>query len=193
MKRRIVVGVSGASGAIYAIRLLEVLKGIEEIETHLVISDASVLTINTETKYHVDHVKSLADVYHDNSNIGASIASGSFATAGMVILPCSIKTLSGIANSFSENLLIRAADVTLKERRKLVLAVRETPLHTGHLKLMLQASENGAIIAPAIPAFYTKPTTIDDIINQSVGRILDMFDISVPHLFSRWTGGLESC
>ncbi len=193
MKKRIVVGVSGASGAIYAIRMLEVLHGIEEIETHLVISDASELTINTETKYSVDHVKSLADVYHDISNIGASIASGSFTTAGMVILPCSIKTLSGVANSFGENLLIRAADVTLKERRKLILAVRETPLHTGHLKLMLQASENGAIIAPAIPAFYNKPTTIDDVINQSVGRILDMFDINVPHLFSRWTGELERC
>jgi 4-hydroxy-3-polyprenylbenzoate decarboxylase len=188
VKKRLIVGISGASGPVYAVRMLEILHDIDGIETHLVISDASALTISAETKYHIDHVKSLADVYHDNSNIGASIASGSFATAGMVVIPCSIKTLSGIANSFNENLLIRAADVSLKEKRKLVLVVRETPFHKGHLKLMLQAADIGAIIAPAIPAFYTQPQSIDDIINQSVGRILDMFDINVPALFSRWSG-----
>jgi len=188
VKKRLIVGISGASGPVYAVRMLEILHDIDGIETHLVISDASELTIRAETQYHIDHVKSLADVYHDNSNIGASIASGSFATAGMVVIPCSIKTLSGIANSFNENLLIRAADVSLKEKRKLVLVVRETPFHKGHLKLMLQAADIGAIIAPAIPAFYTQPQSIDDIINQSVGRILDMFDINVPALFSRWSG-----
>ncbi len=189
IKKRLVIAISGASGPVYAVRLLEVLEDVDEIETHLIVSEAAKLTLRLETEYRIDYVKSLADVTYDNSDIGASLASGSFKTAGMIVVPCSIKTLSGIAYSFADNLLIRAADVTLKEKRKLVLMVRETPFHTGHLKLMLQAAEIGAIIAPAVPAFYHKPQTIDDIINQSVGRILDPFDIRVPDLVTRWSGG----
>ncbi len=188
MKKRLVIGISGATGPIYAIRMLEVLKDIDDIETHLIISNAAELTIKLETDYTVDYVKGLADVTYSNENVGASIASGSFETLGMVVTPCSIKTLSGIANSFNVNLLIRAADVTLKERRKLVLMVRETPFHKGHIRLMLQAAEMDAIIVPAIPSFYQKPKTIDDIINQNVGRILDIFNIKVPGLFKRWEG-----
>ena len=184
-KKRLVIGISGATGPIYGIRILEVLKDLD-IETHLVISGASETTIRLETDYQMNHVKNLADCVYDIHNVGGSIASGSFETMGMVVAPCSIKTLSGIAHSFNDNLLIRSADVTLKEGRKLVLMVRETPFHKGHLKLMLQAAEMGAVIAPAIPSFYKKPKTIDDIVNQSVGRTLDFFNIEVG-IFERWT------
>lgn len=187
MKKRLVIGISGATGPIYAIRMLEALKTVD-VESHLVISGASETTIQLETDYHVDDVKALADCVYDIRNVGGAIASGSFETVGMVVAPCSIKTLSGIANSFNENLLIRAADVTLKEKRRLVLMVRETPLHKGHLRLMLQAADLGAVIAPAIPSFYKKPETIDDIVNQSVGRILDFFNIKVENIFKRWSG-----
>jgi len=183
--KRLVIGISGATGPIYGIRMLEVLKTVD-VETHLVISGASETTIQLETDYSVDYVKSLADAVYDINNVGGAIASGSFETIGMVVVPCSIKTLSGVAHSFNENLLIRAADVTLKEGRKLVLMVRETPFHKGHLKLMLQAAEMGAVIAPAIPSFYKKPKTIDDIVNQNVGRILDFFGIGVD-FFDRWS------
>ena len=185
MKKRLVIGMSGASGSLYGIRMLEILKD-TDVETHLVISNAAEKTIQLETDYQVDYVKGLPGVTYDINNIGAAIASGSFETMGMVIVPCSIKTLSGIANSFDTNLLIRSADVTLKERRRLVLMVRETPFHKGHLRLMTEASDMGAIIAPPIPSFYKRPETIDDILNQIVGRMLDFFDIKVD-IFKRWS------
>jgi 4-hydroxy-3-polyprenylbenzoate decarboxylase len=188
MKKRLVIGISGATGCVYGIRMLQVLHDIDAIETHLIISHAAQQIIRAETDYDVNHVKSLASVVHDINNVGASIGSGSFHTIGMVIIPCTIKTLSGIANSFSDNLMIRAADVTLKEGRRLVLMVRETPFHKGHLRLMLQAADIGAVIIPAIPSFYQRPHTIDDIINQHVGRLLDVFDVTVPNLFKRWSG-----
>lgn len=186
---RIVVGISGASGAIYGIRLLEVLKKIG-VETDLVMSDSAKRTIVYETDYSINDVKLLASCVHDINDVGASIASGSFRHAGMIIAPCSIKTLSAVANSFNTNLLIRAADVTLKERRKLVLMIRETPLHLGHLRLMTQVTETGAVLVPPLPAFYHRPQTIDDIINQSVTKVLDQFDLDVD-LFGRWTGNEE--
>ncbi|NMG75158.1 UbiX family flavin prenyltransferase [Aromatoleum diolicum] len=186
---RIVVGISGASGAIYGIRILEALKRIG-VETDLVMSDSAKRTIVYETDYSINDVKRLAACVHDNNDVGASIASGSFKHAGMIIAPCSIKTLSAVANSFNTNLLIRAADVTLKERRKLVLMLRETPLHLGHLRLMTQVTETGAVLVPPLPAFYHRPKTIDDIINQSVTKVLDQFDIEAD-LFNRWTGNEE--
>ena len=185
---RIVIGMSGSTGAIYGIRLLEVLAGLKDVETHLVISNPARETIALETDYTIKQVESFAYKVYGINNIAASIASGSFKTDGMAVIPCSIKTLSGIANSFNDNLLVRAADVTLKERRRLVLVVRETPLHLGHLRLMTQAAEIGAIITPPMPAFYHKPKTIDDIVNQTVGRVLDLLGIEHPDLFKRWTG-----
>ena len=188
---KLVVGISGASGAIYGLRILEVLKHVG-IETHLVMSDSAKRTIAYETDYTLDAVKDLANEVHDINDIGASIASGSFRHDGMVIAPCSIKTLSAVANSFATNLLIRAADVTLKERRTLVLMVRETPLHLGHLRLMTLATEIGAVLVPPLPAFYHQPKTLDDIINQSVNKALDQFDLGVEiDLFRRWTGNEE--
>ncbi len=182
--RKLTVGISGATGAIYGIRLLEVLSK-SDVETHLIITEAAENTIRMETDWEVEKVKSLAKVSYDIKNLGADVSSGSFLSEGMVIIPCSIKSLSGIANSFNENLLIRAADVTLKERRKLVLVVRETPLHLGHIELMLQASRMGAILLPPVPAFYFYPKTIDDLINHTVGKVLDLFEIN-HHLFNRW-------
>lgn len=175
--RRIVVGISGASGILYGIRLLEMLAKIPNIETHLVISDAARRTMSLETEYQYDEVTKLADYYYDIDNIAANISSGSFRTDGMIIVPCSIKTLSGIANSYSDNLLIRAADVVLKEQRRLVLCIRETPLHLGHMQLMLTACKIGATIMPLIPAFYHMPKTVDELINQSLSRIFDQFQI----------------
>ena len=186
---RLVVGMSGASGVIYGIRLLEVLKDVPQVETHLVMSAAAKQTILLETDYQVKEVEALADENHRFTDIAASISSGSFKTAGMVVIPCSMKTLSGIAMSFSDNLLLRAADVMLKDRRKLVIVVRETPLHLGHLRLMTQVTELGAILLPPFPAFYHRPKTLDDIINQTVNRTLDLFDIELPKdLFQRWSG-----
>jgi 4-hydroxy-3-polyprenylbenzoate decarboxylase len=182
--KRLIVGISGATGAIYGIRLLETLFN-SDVETHLVITEAAENTIRMETDWKVEDIKSLAKVVYDIKDLGGDISSGSFLSEGMVIIPCSIKSLSGIANSFNENLLIRAADVTLKERRKLVLAVRETPLHLGHIELMLQASRMGAILLPPIPAFYFRPKTIDDLINHTVGKVLDLFNMN-HHLFNRW-------
>ena len=182
--KKLIVGISGATGAIYGIRLLEVLAK-SNVETHLVITEAAQKTILMETSLKVGDVKSLAKVSYDIKNLGADISSGSFLSEGMVIIPCSIKSLSGIANSFNENLLIRTADVTLKERRKLVLVVRETPFHLGHIELMLQASRMGAILLPPIPAFYFHPKTIDDLINHTIGKVLDLFGIN-HHLFNRW-------
>jgi 4-hydroxy-3-polyprenylbenzoate decarboxylase len=185
LSERLVVGLSGASGAIYGIRLLEILRTRPEIETHLVITKAAERTIVEETHHPVADVKALASVVHPLSDIGASIASGSFRTMGMVVIPCSIHTMSAIAHCLSDNLLTRAADVVLKEGRRLVLVVRETPLHRGHLKSLLAAAEAGAVILPPVPAFYSQPKTLDDIIDHTVGRVLDRFGI--PHdLFRRW-------
>ncbi|WP_435133692.1 UbiX family flavin prenyltransferase [Plesiomonas shigelloides] len=186
-RTRLIVGISGASGAQYGIRLLQVLQPLAQIETHLIISQAARRTIALETDFSLREVTPLADVYHDVRDIAASVSSGSFRTAGMVILPCSVKTLSGIVHSYADDLLVRAADVVLKERRTLVLGVRETPLHLGHLRLMTQAAELGAVIMPPVPAFYHRPQTLDDIIDQTVNRVLDQFAIELPQdLFRRW-------
>ena len=188
---KIVVGISGASGAIYGVRALEVLRQ-AGVETHLVISDSGKRTLAYETDYTIDSVKALASRVHDINDVGASIASGSFRHDGMLIAPCSIKTLSAVANCFATNLMIRAADVTLKERRKLVLMLRETPLHPGHLRLMVQAAEAGAVLAPPMPAFYHRPQSIGDIVDQSVNRALDQFELGISlDLFPRWTGEEE--
>lgn len=187
--KRLIVGLSGASGAIYGVRLLQVLRNVADVETHLVMSQAARQTLSLETDLTLRDVQALADVVHDARDIAASISSGSFKTAGMAILPCSIKTLSGIVNSYTDTLVTRAADVVLKERRPLVLCVRETPLHLGHLRLMTQAAELGAVIMPPVPAFYHRPQTLDDVINQTVNRVLDQFDIDLPEdLFTRWQG-----
>ena len=185
---RIVVGISGSTGAIYGIRLLQVLGKRVDIETHLVLSNPAKQTILLETEYTVEQVEGLASKVYRINDIAASLASGSFKTDGMVVIPCSMKTLSAIANSYDDNLLVRAADVTLKERRRLVLVARETPLHLGHLRQMAQVVEMGAVLAPPMPAFYHKPATIDDIVNQTVGRVLDLLGIEDDELFTRWTG-----
>jgi 4-hydroxy-3-polyprenylbenzoate decarboxylase len=182
----LVVGISGATGAVYGIELLRVLKK-QGQPTHLILSEMAVRTIAIETDLSVEEVRSLADVVHSNKDLAASVSSGSFRTRGMVVVPCSVKTLSGIANGFSNNLLIRAADVTLKERRPLIVVFRETPLHTGHLRLMLRAAEIGTVIVPPMPAFYHRPKSIDEIVRQTVGRVLDQLGI-VHDLSERWSG-----
>ncbi|WP_442776097.1 UbiX family flavin prenyltransferase, partial [Sphaerotilus montanus] len=180
-----------AGGANSGLRYLEVLRQ-AGAETHLVMSDSAKRTIAYETDYSIEQVKSLASHVHDINDVGACISSGSFRHHGMVIAPCSIKTLSAIANSYNTNLLIRAADVTLKERRRLVLMIRETPLHLGHLRLMTQVTETGAVLVPPLPAFYHRPQTLEDIIDQSVNKALDQFDLAVElNLFKRWTGNEE--
>ncbi len=184
-KRKIIIGISGASGTIYGVRLLETLKNYSEIETHLVISNIAKEIILHESGKDPDEVLSLADVVHPIKNLGAAISSGSFLTEGMIIAPCSIKSLSGIANSYNDNLLVRAADVCLKERRKLIIVLRETPLHLGHLELMTKVTQYGATLLPPMPSFYHNPKTIDDIINQTVGKVLDNFGIE-HYLFTRW-------
>ncbi|WP_213989815.1 UbiX family flavin prenyltransferase [Sodalis sp. dw_96] len=187
--KRLIVGLTGASGAIYGVRLLQVLKSVEGVETHLVLSNAARQTLALETDYSVRDLQALADEVHDSRDIAANISSGSFKTAGMAVLPCSMKTLSAIVNSYTDGLLSRAADVVLKERRTLVLCVRETPLHVGHLRLMTAAAEMGAVIMPPVPAFYHRPSTLQDIIDQTVNRVLDQFDIELPQdLFERWKG-----
>jgi 4-hydroxy-3-polyprenylbenzoate decarboxylase len=183
---RIVVGISGASGAIYGVRTLQVLHRLG-VETHLVLSKTAVETITYETKHTLDEVTGWASKVYDVRDLSAAISSGSFKTDGMVVAPCSIKSLSGIANSYNENLLTRAADVCLKERRKLVLVVRETPLHLGHLRLMTAVTEMGAVVLPPMPSFYHKPETLDEVINQTVGKVLDQFGLE-GNLFRRWTG-----
>jgi flavin prenyltransferase len=185
--KRLIIGMSGASGSIYAIRMLEMLKSMDEVETHLVMSRYAKLNIEIETTLTAEYVQSLADVVHNISNQAASISSGSFKTDGMVVAPCSMKTLSAIANSYNDNLLVRAADVVLKERRQLVLMPREVPLHVGHCKLLYEAAQLGAVIAPPMTAFYNKPQTIDDLVNHSVGRVLDMFGLDTGKV-KRWEG-----
>ena len=184
MSKRLVVGISGASGVTYGVRLLQVLKD-TDYETHLIISKSGELNIEIETDYDPADVKAMADYVYDHKNMAASLASGSFLTEGMVVVPCTIKTLSGIANSYNENLLVRAADVTLKEKRKLALVVRETPLHKGHLRLMTMAADMGAHILPPVPSFYHMPKTIEDIIDQTIGKIFDFMGIE-HDLFRRW-------
>lgn len=185
--KRLIIGMSGASGLIYGIRLLEVLKTAPDIETHLVLTAAARLNISLETEWQADAVMAMADEVHSVKDLAASIASGSFRTDGMIVAPCSMKTLSAIVHSYADNLLTRAADVVLKERRRLVLMPRETPLHVGHCELLLKVCQLGAIVAPPMPALYTKPQTVDDIINHSVGRVLDLFDID-SGLVKRWQG-----
>lgn len=186
MSKRIVIGISGASGVTYGVRMLEVLRQ-TDFETHLIISDAGRLNIEIETRYSPAAVEAMADFVYDHKDMAASLASGSFLTEGMVVIPCTIKSLSGIANSYNENLLVRTADVTLKEKRKLVLVVRETPLHVGHLRLMTLAAEMGAHILPPVPSFYHQPETIEDIIDQTIGKVFDYMGIE-HNLFKRWRG-----
>jgi 4-hydroxy-3-polyprenylbenzoate decarboxylase len=184
-KQRIIIGISGASGAKYGIRALELLSALPHIETHLVISQAAYLTCTHETAFSKDRVESLADVVYPVANIGAAIASGSFKTVGMLVAPCSMRTLSVIAHSGSDNLLTRAADVVLKERRRLVLMVRETPLHLGHLRNMLAVTEMGGVIFPPVPAMYQAVSSLDEMVTHSVARALDLFDIHLPNI-PRW-------
>ena len=184
---RLIIGMSGASGVIYGIRLLEVLGRVEQVETHLVLSNSAKLNIAIETDRNSKEVQDLADEVYSNKDIAAPLASGSFKTDGMIVAPCAVKTLSAIANSYADSLLVRAADVVLKERRRLVLVPRETPLHTGHCELLLKASQMGAILAPPMPAHYINPQTVDDLVDHHVGRLLDLFDLD-PGLVQRWQG-----
>ena len=184
--KRLIVAMTGASGAIFGIRALEALWDIDGIETHLVISPSAIYTIAEETDTSISEIKALANRFHNFKDIGASLSSGSYPTLGMLIAPCSVKTLSGIANSYDDNLIVRSADVCLKERRPVVLLFRETPLHAGHIDLMARATRAGAIVMPPVPAFYHRPETIDDIVNQTVGRTLDLFSIE-SDLVKRWT------
>lgn len=184
---RLIIGIAGASGVIYGIRLLEYLRAMDGVETHLVLTKTARMNIAVETGWQVRDVEALADVVYSNSDLGAAIASGSFRTDGMIVAACAMKTLSAIANSFADDLIVRAADVTLKERRKLVLMPRETPLHAGHCALMSKACELGAIIAPPMPALYIRPQSIDDLVDHAAGRILDLFGIATPDM-QRWAG-----
>ena len=184
--KRIIVGITGASGVIYGIRLLEVLRELG-IESHLILSDSAKKNIAIETDYGVESVEKLAHTVHNSKNMAASVSSGSFKTDGMIIAPCTIKTLSGVAYSYNDNLIVRAADVVLKERRRLVLLIRETPLHKGHLEMLVRVADLGGIVLPPIPAFYHGPKTIEDIIDHSIGKIIDLFDIE-HSLYRRWEG-----
>jgi 4-hydroxy-3-polyprenylbenzoate decarboxylase len=187
--KRVVVGISGASGVIFGIRLLDVLRGVDDVEVHLVMSNAGKRTIVLETDSSVEEVEALADRVYRVGDIAAAVASGSFKTSAMVVVPCSMKTLSGIANSYADNLLIRAAEVALKDRRRLVLVPRETPLHLGHLRLLVRVAEMGAVVMPPVPAFYHRPETVEEIVDQTVNRILDLLDIELENdLFRRWEG-----
>lgn len=184
---RLIVGISGASGVIYGIRMLEVLQSLPDVETHLVISGGGKLNIKLETDWSLADVEALADEVHSDQNLAASIASGSFKTGGMVVAPCSMKTLSAIVHSYADTLVARAADVVLKEQRRLVLMPRETPLHAGHCKMLYEATQMGALIAPPMPAFYNNPQNIDDLINHNVGRVLDLFGLDNT-IVKRWAG-----
>lgn len=187
--KRLIVGISGATGAIYGIRLLEVLRPVAEVETHLVVSPAARRTIALETDHTLGQVESLADEVHRAGDIAAAISSGSFRATGMIVAPCSMKTISGVATSYSDNLLLRAADVVLKERRPLVLLVREAPLHLGHLRLLVQVAEMGAVVMPPVPAFYHRPATLEAVVDQTVNRALDLLGIELDQdLFPRWAG-----
>jgi 4-hydroxy-3-polyprenylbenzoate decarboxylase len=184
---RLIVGITGASGVIYGIRLLETLRRMDGVETHLVLSRGGKVNIALETDWSPTEVEALADHVHNDNNLAAPISSGSYRTTGMIIAPCSMKTLSGVVNAYADNLIVRAADVVLKERRRLVLMPRESPLHVGHTRLLHEAAQMGAIISPPMPAFYGKPETVDDIIDHSVGRVLDLFDLDSGRV-RRWQG-----
>ena len=183
--KRLIVAITGASGVIYGIRALEILRTIKDVESHVILSPAAARTMAEETDYEIDTVRQLADVLYNHKDIGAAISSGSFKTEGMLVAPCSVKTLSGIANCFDEELVVRAADVCLKERRRVVLMFRETPLHAGHIRLMQQATLNGAIVMPPVPGFYSRPKSVADIVTQSVGRALDLLGIDAG-VVKRW-------
>jgi flavin prenyltransferase len=183
--QRLIVAITGASGAIYGIRALEILQSLPDIETHVILTPAGLRTILEETEYKAEQVRALADKIYDHRDIGAAISSGSFQTIGMLVAPCSVRTLSGIANSYDSELTVRAADVCLKERRRVVLLFRETPLHAGHIELMAQATRNGAILMPPVPAFYCKPETLADIVDQTIGRALDLLGVETP-IVKRW-------
>jgi 4-hydroxy-3-polyprenylbenzoate decarboxylase len=189
--RRIIIAITGASGVVYGVRALQLLREVEDIETHAVISPSAFRTAVDEIDMSAEEIKGLADVLYNYKDIGAAISSGSFRTAGMLVAPCSVKTLSGIANCYNDELIVRAADVCLKERRRVVLLFRETPLHAGHIALMDQATRNGAIVMPPVPAFYSKPKTLDDMVTQTVGRALDLFDIHLP-MVKRWKEGPDA-
>ena len=181
---RLVVGISGASGAVYGIRMLQALKGLD-VESHLVLSKAAEMTIAYETDWKIADVKALADVCYPVQDVGAAISSGSFRTLGMVVAPCSVRSMSEIATGVTSNLLTRAADVVLKERRRLVLMVRETPFHLGHLRTMVSLAEMGAVVAPPLPAFYSRPESVEDLVEHSVGRVLDLFGLDTGAV-RRW-------
>lgn len=187
--KRLIIGISGASGAIYGVRLLELLKD-SDIETHLVMSRAAHLTLAAETNWKVSDVEALADVVHSNQDIGAACSSGSFQNLGMVVAPCSVKTMAEISTGVTANLISRAADVALKERRRVVLMLRETPLHLGHIRSMAAATEAGAIVYPPVPAFYTQPQSLEQMVDHTLGRVLDLFDIDLD-LVKRWTGEMR--
>lgn len=184
--RRLIVALTGASGIVYGVRALQLLREVEDVETHLILSPSAIRTAAEELDIGADEIRGLADKVHSFRDVGASISSGSYKTIGMLVAPCSVKTLSGIAHCYNDELVVRAADVCLKERRRVVLLFRETPLHAGHIALMQQATLNGAVIMPPVPAFYHRPKTIDDIVTQTVGRALDLFGIDLP-LVKRWT------
>ncbi|MEQ5777452.1 MULTISPECIES: UbiX family flavin prenyltransferase [unclassified Thalassospira] len=184
--KRVIIAITGASGVIYGVRALQLLRDVPDIETHAIISPSALRTALAEIDMDADEIRSYADVVYNYRDIGAAVSSGSFRTAGMLVAPCSIKTLSGIANSYNDELIVRAADVCLKERRRVVLMLRETPLHAGHINLMQQATQNGAIIMPPVPAFYSRPQTIDEMVTQTTGRALDLLDIHLP-VVKRWT------
>ena len=184
---RLIIGISGASGVIYGIRLLEVLRQQDGVETHLVMSPTGRMNIGIETTWKAKAVEDLADIVHRNNDVGAMIASGSYRSDGMIVAPCSMKTLSGIVNSYADNLLCRAADVMLKERKRLILVPRESPLHSGHCRLLYEASRMGIDIAPPMPAFYNRPQSVDDIVNHTVGRILDLIGLD-SGIVRRWGG-----
>ncbi|MGL4967437.1 MAG: UbiX family flavin prenyltransferase [Inquilinus sp.] len=184
--RRLIVALTGASGMVYGVRALQLLREVADVETHLILSPAAIRTATEELDIGADEIRALADKVHSFRDVGASISSGSYKTIGMLVAPCSVKTLSGIAHCYNDELVVRAADVCLKERRRVVLLFRETPLHAGHIALMQQATLNGAVIMPPVPAFYHRPKTIDDIVTQTVGRALDLFGIDLP-LVKRWT------
>ncbi len=186
-KTLLIVAITGATGSVYGIRMLQVLSGLNNIETHLIMSKAGKINIEYETDWKLEDIEALADFHYDVDDIGARLSSGSFKRYAMIIAPCTVKTMSAVAHSYTDNLIIRAADVTLKEKRKLVLLIRETPLHIGHIKNMERLAEMGAIIMPPVPAFYHKPTTIEGIIDQTIGKTLDILDIE-HNLYNRWPG-----
>ncbi len=189
--KKIIVGISGASGAIYGVRILEKLRSAVGVETHLVMSQTAIMNLGLETEWKPADVAALADVHYKNTDIAASIASGSFKTDGMIVAACSMKTLSAIANAYADNLIVRAADVCLKDRRRLILMPRETPLHAGHCELFLKAAQLGAIVAPPMPAMYSKPASVDDIVDHTVGRVLDLLDIDSDFV-KRWRGAASA-